>query len=200
MRSHDSAASFFCRFTRGQFGSDELHQINGQLGGIPGHDRRWNVTLKHFGFFHQSVLNGHRDHPPTSQSERCTLPAHPKSGRGTNWHSPSKKIVKAIASAVNSTANTGHCLRRAYFASNEVRATDSINTGIMSRRVRVDSSSSSTNEAPAKAMLPVTWAVKMPNKMMKADVSTKPATRLNRNPAGRSSTKKITDTQSPVWP
>jgi hypothetical protein len=43
-----------------------------------------------------------------------------------------------------------------------------------------------TNEEPAKAMLPVTWAVNSPNKIINAEVSTNPATQLNRNPAGPS--------------
>jgi hypothetical protein len=39
-------------------------------------------------------------------------------------------------------------------------------------------------------MLPVTWAVKRPNKMIKAEVSTNPATQLNKKPAGPSLIKK----------
>jgi hypothetical protein len=47
-----------------------------------------------------------------------------------------------------------------------------------------------TNEEPARAIFPVTWAVNMPNKIMNAEVSTKPATQLNKKPAGPSLIKK----------
>jgi xanthine/uracil permease len=42
-----------------------------------------------------------------------------------------------------------------------------IKVGSINRRVIVVSASSLTNDEPARAILPVTWAVKMPNKIMK---------------------------------
>jgi hypothetical protein len=62
--------------------------------------------------------------------------------------------------------------------------------GNISSRVIVVSVSELTKEDPAKAILPVTWAVNTPNRMIKAEVSTKPATQLNKKPAGPSLIKK----------